>query len=179
MKSNNKIINSLLVSASLLVLATSSPAKADAFNDLLTKGKVFGEARYRIEKVEQAGLVNESLARTVRASVGYETGTWQGFKGLAELQSVQHAGTTRFNDSVNGKATYPAITDPENNEVNQAWISFTGMPKTTLKVGRQVVNLDNQRFIGSVNWRQNDQTFDAATAGFAPTEKTNLMYGYV
>src|SRR3546814_18226061 len=29
-------------------------------------------------------------------------------------------------------------------------------------VGRQRINLDDQRFVGSVGWRQNEQTFDAA-----------------
>jgi hypothetical protein len=30
-----------------------------------------------------------------------------------------------------------------------------------LTLGRQRINLDDQRFVGSVGWRQNEQTFDA------------------
>lgn len=32
---------------------------------------------------------------------------------------------------------------------------------TWLTIGRQRMNLDDQRFVGSSNWRQNEVTFDA------------------
>ena len=35
------------------------------------------------------------------------------------------------------------------------------IPGTTLTLGRQRVLLDDQRFVGNVGWRQNEQTFDA------------------
>jgi hypothetical protein len=44
--------------------------------------------------------------------------------------------------------------------------------------GRQAINLDNQRWIGSVGWRQNDQTFDAARVTTKPLEGLALDYLY-
>jgi hypothetical protein len=41
-------------------------------------------------------------------------------------------------------------------------LANTSLPATALIVGRQRINLDDQRFVGSVDWRQNEQTFDSA-----------------
>src|SRR3546814_7541468 len=35
-----------------------------------------------------------------------------------------------------------------------------GIAGTVLTVGRQRISLDDQRFVGSVGWRDNEQTFD-------------------
>jgi hypothetical protein len=43
-------------------------------------------------------------------------------------------------------------------------------------VGRQAINLDNQRWVGSVDWRQNDQTLDAVRAAVSPSRNTRLEY---
>jgi hypothetical protein len=37
----------------------------------------------------------------------------------------------------------------------------TSLPATTITLGRQRIQLDDQRFVGNVGWRQNEQTFDA------------------
>ena len=36
-----------------------------------------------------------------------------------------------------------------------------GIPDTVIKGGRQVIQFDDQRFIGNVGWRQLQQTFDS------------------
>jgi len=63
---------------------------------------------------------------------------------------------------VNGKSRFPVIADPKITEVNQAYLAYTGFDKTTLLAGRVALNLNNQRFVGTVGWRQNDQTWDMA-----------------
>ena len=40
-------------------------------------------------------------------------------------------------------------------------LTNTSLPGTTLTLGRQRILLDDQRFVGNVGWRQNEQTFDA------------------
>jgi hypothetical protein len=37
--------------------------------------------------------------------------------------------------------------------------------KLSGKIGRQVITMDNHRFVGHVGWRQDRQTFDALTLG--------------
>jgi hypothetical protein len=52
--------------------------------------------------------------------------------------------------------------------IRRAWGSTgckSSMPRAlTVTLGRQRVNLDDQRFIGAAAWRQHEQTFDAARA---------------
>ncbi|TAL31929.1 MAG: hypothetical protein EPN97_10240 [Alphaproteobacteria bacterium] len=175
-----RLLQYLLLPASLFALLQVPSAQADSPEDLFSKGKVFGQLRYRYENVDQAGLAHTTgVANTLRANLGFETGTYKDFKALVELQTVQRLGDDDYNDTVNGKTTYPTIADPENNEFNQAWIMWSGLPKTSLKLGRQNIILDNQRFVGNVGWRQNDQTYDAGTATFTPVEKLILSYSYV
>ena len=46
------------------------------------------------------------------------------------------------------------VADPDGTEINQALLRYDHT-KGNAVVGRQRINLDNQRFIGSVAWRQN------------------------
>ncbi len=57
--------------------------------------------------------------------------------------------------------TYPVVADPESYEINRFQLTNTSLPGTTLTLGRQRIALDDQRFVGPVGWRQNEQTFDA------------------
>jgi len=61
------------------------------------------------------------------------------------------------------------VADPQNIELNRLQVQYKSKP-LTLTVGRQRINLDDQRFVGSVGWRQNEQTFDAVRgeAKFGP-----------
>jgi len=56
--------------------------------------------------------------------------------------------------------TYDFVPDEPRMRITQLWGEFYRQ-FFNLRVGRQVINIDNQRFIGAVNWRQTPQTFDA------------------
>ncbi|MEL0212519.1 MAG: alginate export family protein, partial [Novosphingobium sp.] len=58
---------------------------------------------------------------------------------------------------------YAVVADGESIDLNRAQIMYK-VKDFALTVGRQRINLDDQRFIGSVGWRQNEQTFDAVRA---------------
>src|SRR5690606_20503229 len=69
-------------------------------------------------------------------------------------------------------ATRPAILDyATTNELQQAWLRFA--PEyghgLSAKVGRQEITFDNQRWVGTVGWRQDWQSFDAGRVDFSPT----------
>jgi hypothetical protein len=53
------------------------------------------------------------------------------------------------------------VADPEAYEINRFQLTNTSIAGTTITLGRQRIALDDQRFIGPVGWRQNEQTFDA------------------
>ncbi|MCB0523825.1 MAG: alginate export family protein [Rhodospirillales bacterium] len=152
---------------------------ADEPEALIKDGKLFGELRHRYEFVDQDGIANDANANTVRANLGFETGNFKGFKGQIETQLVQHLADEHFNDLHNGKTTFPTVADADVIQLNQVWVSYAGIPDTEIKVGRQALNWDNQRFIGTVGWRQNDQTFDAATIKNSSIKNLVLEYSYI
>jgi hypothetical protein len=49
----------------------------------------------------------------------------------------------------------------------------------SVTVGRQRINMGNQRFVGGVGWRQNEQTFDAIRGQFTPSKNVLVDYSYI
>lgn len=134
--------------------------------------------RYRLELVDQDGFANEATASTLRVRAGVRTREWNGLSAHIEGEGIIHLGPDEFNDTVNGRTAFPVVADPEDLVLNQAYIRWQLPDRIDARVGRQVINLDNQRWVGSVGWRQNDQVFDAALATFQPSASTSLTYGY-
>lgn len=162
----------------LICLSRASSANED-INRFFPLDGFYADARYRYEHVEQDNLTEDADASTLRLKVGYKTGIYKDFQALAEVEAIANIGSESYNDTVNGKVRFPVIADPEGVELNQLWLSWAGLPDTKIQVGRQAINLDNQRFIGSVGWRQNDQTFDAVAVTNNSIPKLNLLYSHV
>ncbi len=119
------------------------------------------DLRLRYETVEQDNLLENADALTARLRAGLELGLPAGFSAFAEAEGTL-AIVEDYNSTTNGKVGFSTVADPENIELNQAYLKFKGIKGTTITAGRQRINLDDQRFVGSVGWRQNEQTFDAA-----------------
>ena len=178
---SNTTFKLLLLSATcaLSLLNSGDVSAQQKAEDLITDGSFFGEVRYRYENVDQENFSNNATANTIRTNVGFKTGVYKDFQALIEGQIVQNIGDENFNDTVNGNTSYPVVADPDVSEINELWLSWSGLPETVIKVGRQKINMDNQRFIGTVGWRQNDQTFDALQINNKSIENLDLTYGYV
>ncbi len=71
------------------------------------------------------------------------------------------------------------IADAQVHEINQVWLRYAGLPNTQIKYGRQRINFDNQRFVGGVAWRQDEQTFDAALLTTTLIPKTTITYAHL
>ena len=76
------------------------------------------------------------------------------------------------------KARYPVINDPDVTELNRLQVTWTPNAMLQATVGRQRIALDDQRFIGNVGWRQDEQTFDAVRADLA-LGRFKATYAYV
>lgn len=164
---------------SLAALAAAPAVHADALGDAIAGGKASLELRYRFENVEQEPFVNEANASTLRTRLRYATGEWQAMTAMVELDNVSRLGDEHYNDTRNGEVTYPLVADPHGADLNQALLKYIGIGNTVLTVGRQRINLDNQRFIGSVAWRQNEQTFDSALVEFKGIDRLTATYAFV
>lgn len=158
---------------------TSANAPTGSFENALLNGSIWLNARYRYEDVGQDGIQRHAEASTLRTRAGYESGQFDGFKVGFEVQNLHDIGAEHFNNGINGKTLYPTVADPEDTDLSQGYIAYDGIKATEIKVGRQLINLDNQRFVGMVDWRQLGQNFDAASIYSTYFDHTTLFYAYV
>ena len=98
---------------------------------------------------------------------------------MIEFEDSRNLADENYNNTINGNVAYPVVADPSHTEVNQAYLSFSGIEGTKISAGRQSVNLGNLRFVGTVGWRQNDQNLDAVSVVNTSLPDTKLYYAYV
>lgn len=165
---------------SLMFFPASAMYAADTVVEALGGGKVSGQFRYRYEWVDDQTKNKNADASTLRTRLGYMTGDYLDISGFVQFEDVHVVGGSEmYNSTVNGRTEYPVVADPEGSEINQAFLMYKGVPDTVFKYGRQAINLDNQRFIGAVEWRQNAQTYDAFTITNTSLPDTTIFYGHV
>ena len=165
---------SFLLSATALT-AIAGPALAQ---DIVFKPII--EARLRYETVDQDGPAPLTSSRdadavTVRLRAGGEISKGP-FAFLAEGEGTL-AIDENYNSGVNGKTLYPVVADPENVELNRLQLQYRTKP-LIVTIGRQRINLDDQRFVGSVAWRQNEQTFDAVRVEYMGVKNLKVDVTY-
>ena len=167
------------VNLAVALSLSSMPVAAADLVEALTGGKTSLQMRYRYEWVEQENISRSASASTLRTQLGYMTGDYHGFGAFLQFEDVRVIGDEHYNSTVNGLTQYPVVVDPESTEVNQAYLSYKGLPGTLFKYGRQVITYDNHRFIGDVGWRQNQQTFDAFSVANTSLPGTTISYAHV
>lgn len=174
-------VKKIALNASILAAALIAPSAnaAESIEQAFKDGTFYLDARYRYEYASQDNRSSDAHASTLRTRIGYKTGTFENFSGTIEFEDISQIGSDNYNDTLNGRTNHPVVADVENTEVNQAFLQFDGLPETSLKLGRQGIDLDNQRFIGTIGWRQNNQTMDAVTLNNQTLPDTTIFYGYV
>ena len=183
--SNNKIYQSLAVAVTFAVTTvilggfSSLAYSSDSFINALNNGKAKADFRLRIEDVDTA--VNDATAMTLRSRLGYTTDSYQQFSATIEVEDVRSVlGVDSYSVPQTGfnSGEHAAIPDPEVTELEQAYLQYQGS-FLTARLGRQVLTLDDHRFVGHVGWRQDRQTFDAARLQMSPAEDLNLDMTYI
>lgn len=159
-------MNSLLkhtITATLAGAFVAGGAQAEGFGPIggaFSEAKPIFDTRLRYEGVDQEPMADEAEALTLRARLGFETGKAWETALLVEGDLVWPL-SSHYNSTTNGATRYPVVADPESYEINRLQLANTSLPGTTVILGRQRIVLDDQRFVGNVGWRQNEQTFDA------------------
>lgn len=152
----------------------------DGFN-ILSDVKFSGEIRPRYEYADIKDNTKDAAnAFTARTSLGIGAKLLEvdGLSAYLEGTSVNNFGYDNYNSTANAKTQYDIIVDPQQARMTQAYIDYK-LDKTLIRAGRQDVNIDNQRFIGTVNWRQMKQTYDAITVVDHSFENLSLLGAYV
>lgn len=154
----------------LAALAAAVPATAQ---DVTLKPLV--DARLRYEHVDQTPLANTADAVTLRVRSGVQASSGP-FSALAEAEATL-ALDGHYNDGFNGRAL-PVVPDAQNVELNRLQLRYA--PKgLALTAGRQVIELGDQRFIGSASWRQNQQAFDGVRVQWSGISRLSVDAAYV
>jgi hypothetical protein len=139
------------------------------------------EFRLRHEEVDvDNASQDEARGLTLRTRLNYTTGLYQGFGATVEMDNITEIDGNGYPTSpaLKNSGNFPGksiIADPTGTEINQAYVSYS-YGSTTGKYGRQRINLDNQRFIGGVGFRQNEQTFDAVSLAHTFTAADTKVY---
>lgn len=128
------------------------------------------DARYRFENVDQDGFTRDADASTLRLRLGLEAAFNCTLSGFIEFEDVRTIGPDDYNSTANGKLGFPVVADPEDTELNRAWLRWRPTHVADVKLGRQRIILDNARLVGNVGFRQNEQTFDALRVDYRLTD---------
>lgn len=153
--------------------AVAAPSEgSDSWADAAFGGEAYLNLRLRAEIADTTGLEG-AQAYTERLRAGYGSKPFNGFSFYFDFEDIRTADDDLYNASgIHGDPAKVVVADPEGTELNQGYLKFQDPDqRVTLIGGRQRISLNDERFVGPVGWRQNEQTFDAATV------KANLPVG--
>jgi hypothetical protein len=166
------------LSAALLLGFAVLPTQA-AESAASLPGKWTLDFRLRWEQVDDQSFARDADATTLRTRLGYWTPVRNGFGGVVEVLNTTNVLDEHFNSTANGLTTYPVIADPDHTDLHQLYVNYAPNDRSRVTLGRQRLNYDNQRFIGAVGWRQNEQTFDALDTQHRFDTGLTLRYAYL
>jgi hypothetical protein len=146
--------------------------------DAIAAGRFSLELRPRWNHIEESNEPEVTRGGTVRAIAGWRSAPWQGFR--ATLEAIHTDSFAKnFNDDPSqiNTSEYPLLPDPRYTGLNQAYLDYSG-DSLGLRAGRQVVRLDNQRWVSDNDFRQIPQLFDGVSARYAVAPGAELSAAY-
>lgn len=172
----------LSIAVSTLIMAGGDIAPVEPMIEDSTNIGIFnnvkfnGELRPRYEYADDS-VNDEANAFTTRFALSVKTGL-VGIEGLSAFGQIMAVTNFGYDEYAPEQPGYALIADPQNERVTQAYLDYK-IGDTSISAGRQMVNLDDQRFIGAVGWRQMPQTFMGYTLKNSSIENLDLMAMYV
>lgn len=136
--------------------------------------------RPRYNRITEDDKPLEAEGGTYRAVLGWHSRPVLGLRATLEAIATGSIGTKRFNEvgAMNSTSPYPLLPDPRFAGVNQAFVEGGFLDDgLRVKAGRQVVRLDNQRWISDNDFRQIPQLFDGVSAGWTVWSGARLDAG--
>lgn len=167
----------------LLLITFSIQAENSVLNNFgnaIKNGAPELTLRPRYEDAKQQGLLN-SRATTLRTTVGYETADFYHTIAKIEVVDVANFFGVHYNPGVSdlNRPQYTLIADPSGAGITEGKISYSGWTNNLLTLGRQYIQLDNERFVGKNDLRQYPQSFDAISFNSTFIPNIDFYYAYV
>lgn len=150
-------------------LLTSGAAAAQVTAD------VGGVMRVRHETAQSDDLARDAEALTIRTALEATFTLPRGFSATLEGEAVSSLVDEHALPEQGGVT--PVILDPGGEEVNQALVAWRGSG-SAVTVGRQRLKIGDERLVGSLGFRQNEQTFDAVRAT-QRVGRVDVDYAYI
>ena len=165
--------------STILMGSCSTLALANTITEAITDGKTKVNMNLRYETVNQDNALKDADAFTLRTRLTYQTADFNRLSALVEFEDSRNIfGIDDYNNTLGKNTDYSVIADPETTELDQFFLKYK-YDSLTAKLGRQVITMDNHRFVGHVGWRQDRQTFDGLTFDYQPIKDLSLRYGYI
>ncbi|MBL1244757.1 MAG: alginate export family protein [Sulfurimonas sp.] len=180
-----KTVMSVVVYTAIIGSLNVASAAQGGLN-ILDNIKFSGELRPRYETVNSdKSSTTSAQSFTNRTHLVLTAGLFgvQNLSATIGLQSVNNFGNTNYsspgNLNYNGDGVqYDIIADKQQAMLSEASIDYK-LGKTALHAGRSQLNLDNQRFIGTVGWRQTERSYDTVYASNSDIENLDILAAYV
>jgi hypothetical protein len=184
---NLKMTAFMMVLCSAFVAPTVNAGVNQVIEDALKfsqKDASYGQIKLNLRyRYEQNDSKNPSLktanASTIRLQIGYLTPELAGFQGYVQYENNQVVVEEDYDSSRNGKTLFEKIVDPKRGVLDQFWLKYKGFDHTEIKLGRQRIELNNERFLSGLNWRQMQQNFDGLLITNNALPNTKVTLGYI
>jgi len=179
-----KKITMSAVALTAIMGSFSSVSAADGLN-ILDDLKFDAQIRPRYEMVDD-GLNATSNANAITARTKLKvTGNIFGVDGLSAsvgVISVNNFGYEDYNwntsNNYDGLKRYSVVMDPQKAIISNAELNYK-IGDTLIHAGRGQVNLDNQRFIGTVGWRQLERSYDSVFVANNSVKNLSILAAWV
>lgn len=180
MKTNIKYTSLALLSASILAAPLAfaeETSVASGVKKALSDSTVKLNFRARYEGVDEDNDLDNASALTLKSRITVNTGSFEGFSAGLEVDNVTDI-IDNYNSTTNGETEYSKVVDPTGTDVNQFFLKYS-TDNFSATAGRQRILHSNQRFVGGVGWRQNEQTYDGYRFQVNPAKGFSVDYSYV
>lgn len=175
------LCGTMFLSTTFHAQAADDAGPTDSLTSAIRDGSVDLSFRYRFEFVDDDAFSENAEASTLRSRLTLTSGKVSDFQFMVEVDDIREVIWDDFNaggGNTPNRTRYPSVVDPEGTEINQVYLDYTGFENLQLRLGRQRINLDNQRFVGGVGWRQNEQTYDGLKVSY-DADNIRGSYTYV
>ena len=159
------------------VMASDGESDRPAF---LAESKISLDTRLRYESAHDE-IQTDADALTLRGALTWKTGPLvpeTGWSGLIQIEHTSVLSPKNYTSGAQDRGTV-LIADPAGTEVNQLYVAYESPRGFAAKIGRQSISFGDERFVGKVAFRQNHQSFDAASLQYTGAENWQFNYAYV
>ncbi len=136
------------------------------------------DARLRYEHVQSDAFVDDADALTLRVRPAVDAPLSSSVSIIGELDVIA-ALSGEYDEVVGAREPLPVIADAPTIELNRLALDWAVREDARLILGRQRIEQDDERFVGDVGFRQNDQTFDAARLDALIAERVSVDLSHV